>query len=244
MNFINLIKHPRPYLDKGLHILKNHFRSQFYKGNVVICDLCGWKGQRFFNGKCPRCNSLARTRLIPFTIRYFNLKGSNPKLLHVAPNLNEFNYVKNTITSLSNYDRLNIRAVKHINIVQDLTQTTLKSRSYELAIAWHVLEHIPQDTDAIAEVFRLLKPSGHFLVSVPIYPIRNTNTIEDVTLDHKDFERVHGHYDHCRSCGLDYYKRFEAVGFKTQTLEVKTLNPNDIIRFGLQEDHVVWCFTK
>lgn len=244
MNFKNFIKTPKPYILKAQKQIRNVFRTWLYKGSNVVCEICNWKGLRFFDGHCPKCNSLPRTRLIPFALRYFELDKGAPKTLHVAPNVNEYNYLKSNITPLSNYDRLNIRNVSHINIVQDLTSTTLDNDTYDLVIAWHVLEHIPKDIKAIEEVYRFLKPGGHFLVSVPIYPRNNKTTYEDFTIPYKDFESVHGHYDHCRSCGLDYFKRFETVGFKTDTLLVSRLNLKDMEYFGLRGDHVVWCFTK
>lgn len=244
MNLKDLITSPKRYTTALLLKLKQYYRSIFYRGQAVLCELCNWNGTRFFDGKCPKCQSLPRTRLIPYALDFFKLSYSDSKLLHIAPNLNEYSFIKRNIKNITNYDRLNIRAVSHINIVQDLTCTHLENEQYDLAIAWHVLEHIPEDQKAIAEVYRLLKPSGTFLVSVPIYPIGNLKTYEDSKIEYKDYERIHGHDDHCRSCGLDYYQRFESVGFKTRTLEVKTLNSTDIVRFGLKDDHVVWCFTK
>ena len=244
MNFKQLIRNPGPYFIKGLEILKNVFRTYFYKGQTVFCAICNWNGKYFFKGKCPNCGSLARTRLIPFSLLYFKLEYGRFKILHVAPNTNEFKYIKNNVTTLLQYDRLNIRPVKHINLVQDLTHLTLNDCTYDLVIAWHVLEHIPSDKAAISEVYRVLKKGGRFLVSVPIYPEGNNKTFEDMTIDYADFELIHGHYDHCRSCGLDYFERFEVAGFRTETLEIRALDPNTIVRFGLQKDHVVWCFTK
>jgi len=244
VNIKKAISNPLPYIKRAKEIGINKCRSVVYRGSDVICELCGWHGRTFFDGKCPKCNALPRTRLVPFSLRYFELWNDGLRILHIAPNVIEYHYIKANINDISNYDRLNIRAVKHINIVQDLTKTDLKSNHYDLAIAWHVLEHIPEDHMAIAEVYRLLKPGGHFLVSVPIYPTGNLKTFEDSEIDYKDYGKIHGHFDHCRSCGLNYYKRFEAVGFGTQTLEVKTLNSADVARFGLRTDHVVWCFTK
>jgi len=244
MNLIKALKNPQVYFLIAKNKTTNFFRRAFYKGNQVICEICNWNGKKFFDGKCPNCNSLPRTRLIPFSIRYFSLKNINPKILHIAPNKNEYHFIKNNITELSSYDRLNIRPVKHINIIQDLTATNLESNIYDLAIAWHVLEHIPEDIKAITEVYRLLKTNGKFLISVPIHPKGNLETYEDQSIEYKDFEKTHGHYDHCRSCGLDYYKRFETIGFKTQTLCIKNSGLNKINLFGLSGDHVVWCFTK
>jgi SAM-dependent methyltransferase len=244
MNLTYLIKNPKAYLLIAQKRIKNRIRTVLYKGKTVVCDICGWEGSTFFDGHCPKCNSLPRTRLIPFALKHFKLIDNTPKILHIAPNLNEYNYIRKHVTPLSNYDRLNIRPVSHINIVQDLTQTNLNGHQYDLSIAWHVLEHIPEDIKAIEEVYRLLKPGGCFLVSVPIYPIGNMETFEDFDIPYTDFEEVHGHYDHCRSCGLDYYQRFETVGFTTQELKVASLDEATIAYYGLRTDHVVWCFTK
>ena len=244
MNLIKAIKKPKPYILAGSKKVKNCLRKYFYRGNTVICEICNWKGNRFFDGKCPNCNSLPRTRLVPFSLKHFDLIGANPRILHIAPNKNEYNYIGKNVTQLSNYDRLNIRPIAHINIVQDLTKTNLENNSYDLAIAWHVLEHIPEDIKAITEVYRLLKPNGKFLISVPIYPIGNLKTYEDSKIAYKDYGKIHGHHDHCRSCGLDYYERFEAIGFKTQALYVKKIEKSKIDLLGLSENHVVWCFSK
>ena len=65
------------------------------------------------------------------------------------------------------------------------------------------MEHIPQDVKAIEEVYRLLKPGGCFLVSVPIYPIGNKTTFEDSDILYADFEVVHGHYEGLPITGLE-----------------------------------------
>ncbi|WP_223549265.1 MULTISPECIES: bifunctional 2-polyprenyl-6-hydroxyphenol methylase/3-demethylubiquinol 3-O-methyltransferase UbiG [Aestuariivivens] len=244
MNYRKLISNPKPYLQKLLSKIINGLRVCFYKGNVVVCEICGWQGQHFFKGKCPKCNSLPRTRLVPFALKYFGLLSEAKKILHVAPNLNEYHCLKSLISKEAQYDRLNNRAVKHINIVEDLTKLTLPNDHYDLVIAWHVLEHIPNDLKAISNVYSILKSGGRFLVSVPIYPIDNETTFEDETLPYYDYEKIHGHDDHCRSCGLDYFKRFEAIGFKTKTLKVKDLKLDLINTYGLSNHHLVWCFTK
>ena len=180
MNLIKVIKNPKPYFFVALNRTTNFFRTYFYRGNNVLCEICGWKGRVFFNGKCPKCNSLPRTRLIPFSLGYFDLVKSNISVLHIAPNVNEYNYVKKRFPQLSRYDRLNIRNVKHINLVKDITKTNIEDQTYNLIISWHVFEHIPDDLKAIFEVYRLLKPEGKLLISVPIYPVGNLKTFEDV----------------------------------------------------------------
>lgn len=242
MNLTKLLKNPKPYAVATVERIKRKLREKLNKGNVVHCEICLWDGTKFFKGKCPKCNSLPRTRLIPFSLRYFNLISSNLKILHIAPNRNEYKYVKSTFEKINQYDRLNIRKAPHINIVQDITKTNITDNTYDLVIVWHVLEHIVEDHKAASEIYRILKAKGNLLMSVPIYPTGNLKTYEDPAIKYEDYEKVHGHDDHCRSCGMDYYERFEAVGFSTQVLNEYAAK--DIDKYGLSRNHVVWCFNK
>lgn len=213
------------------------------KGNNVVCEICGWHGKNFPSNKCPKCNSLPRTRLIPFSINHFGIPKKEISLLHVAVNEPEYKYIITNFDFVK-YDRLDIQKKKHVNLVQDLTKTDIKDEQYDFILIWHVLEHIPNDVVAISEMYRMLKPNGKLLVSVPIYPNENPKTYEDTAIERRDFERIHGHDDHCRSCGLDYYGRFEKIGFKTSTLHVKDLNHDIKNKFGLSNNHTVWLFEK
>lgn len=231
------------YFNKGKQKFKDFFNQYYLKGKIVNCGICKWNGSTFPNNRCPKCRSLARTRLIPFSINYFKINNKNDKILHVAPNVSEYNFVLNNV-DYELYDRLNINEVPHVNIQQDLTNLTLESNTYDQMIAWHVLEHIPDDQKAIKEMYRVLKKGGRLLLSVPIYPENNPKTIETPDLPREKFEEVHGHDDHCRSCGLDYFERFEKEGFNTKTLHVKDLDATVRKKYGLSNSHTVWCFTK
>jgi len=53
-------------------------------------------------------------------------------------------------------------------IVGDATNLPFKNNFFDLVVAIEVLEHIEDDRKAIAEIARVLKPSGFFLFSVPL----------------------------------------------------------------------------
>jgi len=234
-----MIEHIKRYKDKIANVLNGIILS----GNNVICEICGWHGKKFPSNKCPKCNSLPRTRLIPFSINHFGVPKKEISLLHVAVNAPEYKYITTNFDFIK-YDRLDIQKKKYVNIVQDLANTDIPDSQYDFILIWHVLEHIPNDIVAISEMYRMLKPNGKLLVSVPIYPNGNPKTYEDTTIKRADFERIHGHDDHCRSCGFDYYERFEKVGFKTSTLHVKDLQEDIKSKYGLSDNHTVWLFEK
>ena len=175
-------------------------------------------------------------------MRYFDLIDDDTNLLHIAPNLSEYNFIKNL--KIEKYDRLNITVNKLCNITDDITASSLDTNIYDLIIAWHVLEHIEKDQDAIQEMYRILKVGGKLLLSVPINPPFNKFTFESEDIKREDYEKIHGHHDHCRSCGEDYYKKFEKVGFKTSELYVKNIDTKKKLKYGLRDDHIVWCFKK
>lgn len=52
----------------------------------------------------------------------------------------------------------------------DATRLPFKSKNYDLIVAFDVLEHIKEDSRAIDEWKRVLKPKGKIILSVPAYP--------------------------------------------------------------------------
>lgn len=55
-------------------------------------------------------------------------------------------------------------------IQADLRHLPLADNSLDLVTSLDTLEHIEQDTEALAEIFRVLKPGGHGLFTVPAHP--------------------------------------------------------------------------
>lgn len=51
--------------------------------------------------------------------------------------------------------------------VSDDSQWPIPDNSIDLVIIWHVLEHVTEPTDVLAEIYRVLSPGGTLCVSVP-----------------------------------------------------------------------------
>jgi SAM-dependent methyltransferase len=51
----------------------------------------------------------------------------------------------------------------------DATSIAIRSASCDAAVALDLLEHLPDDAMAVAEMYRVLRPGGHFIATVPAY---------------------------------------------------------------------------
>jgi SAM-dependent methyltransferase len=216
-------------------------------GDAVECAMCDWQGRTFYKGVCPNCNSRSRTRLVPYAMRYFGLDATGKVLFHLGPNKPETVWI-------ARHMKPKVHLVADIlqfpitNLICDATRLPLPDQSVDLVITWHVLEHIPDDRRVMRELLRVLQPGGQVLMSVPIMPPGRAQTFEDKATPREKLLEVYGHDDHVRACGLDYGDRFAAEGFSMKRLLVKDLaagpEREDLHRFGLSPNHVVWCFQK
>lgn len=65
-------------------------------------------------------------------------------------------------------------------ILGDMTNSGLPQDSYDLVVSVEVLEHVEQDEKFVAEVCRVLKPGGRFIMTTP-----NGDFLENTNPDHK-----------------------------------------------------------
>jgi SAM-dependent methyltransferase len=133
------------------------------------------------------------------------------------------------------YDRANL------GLRMDLTTTPIRSDTFDAVICIHVLEHIKEDREAMREIFRVLKPGGWALVSVPIR--LDEETFEDPKIvAPEDRERAFGEAEHVRIYGFDLVDRLEACGFQVR-LDLATKVPERIRnKYGLRlDENVFYC---
>ena len=97
----------------------------------------------------------------------------------------------------------------------DVTELAFPQESFDAVICNHVLEHVPDDRRAMAELLRVLRPGGWGLLMAPL---RDEPTDEDPGVsDPQERIRRFGQHDHVRWYNRDdYVGRLRATGWNIE----------------------------
>lgn len=190
------------------------------------------------NVLAPGTLSLERHRLLWLYLQQETDFFSRPqKVLHVAPEqafMGRFRKLKHL--DYTTTDLLSPLA----DIKADLTNLPFAENTYDMIICNHVLEHIPDDTAAMKEIYRVLKPGGQAILQVPYDRNRETTFQDDSITDPKERAKIFGQYDHVRVYGMDYFKKLENIGFEVQAIDyTKNFSPQEIENYRLPEGELI-----
>ncbi|MCH7525496.1 MAG: class I SAM-dependent methyltransferase [Bacteroidetes bacterium] len=241
---------PRPFLIR-LSYLARPFLAFFLKGNTFT-DPIDEKNFRSFlpygygkqreNVLSPSTLSLERHRLLWLYLKNeTDFFTADKKVLHFAPEqcfLKQFKTLKNldyTTTDL-NSPLADVKA--------DICKLPFSDNEFDVILCNHVLEHIPDDTKAMQELYRVLKSGGIGIFQIPQDLSRKT-TFEDNTItDKKERAKIFGQYDHVRVYGRDYFDKLRSIGFRVKEVDyTATLSEDDITRFCLAKGEIIpVCF--
>lgn len=265
------IYHPLQSFYRGtvLFFLNNYYRLAYltYKGNGYTCNFCEQRYDRFvpdyptktiataINGHkvvagygenvyCPNCMSKNRDRLVLAVVRkYLNFNAK--AILHFSPEKNLYNFLKSktSITAVDLMPGFYKNIDKAIGYA-DATCLSFSDNSFDLIIANHILEHIPEDLKAMKEIQRVLKKDGVAILQVPYSEKLETTFEEPFINDPKKQELLFGQKDHVRIYALDdYLKRLENAGFAVKVLQPGSLQ--EFRKFAIQEEECVFlCYKK
>jgi SAM-dependent methyltransferase len=237
---------PRPILIKLSYWVKPII-AVYLKGKTYTDPIDG-KGFRKFlpygyeiqrpNVLSPSTLSLERHRLLWLYLKnetaFFT---TDKKVLHFAPEqafYSRFRQMKNldyTTTDL-NSPLADVKA--------DICNLPFKDNTYDVIFCNHVLEHIPDDTKAMRELYRVLKKGGMGIFQIP-QDLNRDVTFEDNSItDRKERAKIFGQYDHVRIYGKDYFDKLRSVGFKVDEVDyTKTLLEEEITKYCLTKGEII-----
>ena len=219
-------------------------RKILFYGRRHYCPVCQSHVRRFWSAgsaryveglrpksQCPVCGVGERHRLLWVFIQRQTdlLKAPSKTLLHISPE----EWLEARFRQLPNLTYLSgdldpREAMEEL----DVTDIQYPSDSFDVIVCSHVLEHVPDDRQAMREFYRVLKNKGYALVMVPI---TTKETFEDPSVTNPlERERLFGQTDHVRRYGLDIEDRLKEVGFNVKTFDAReVVTEHELDRLGV-----------
>jgi SAM-dependent methyltransferase len=197
----------------------------------------GYENQRE-NVLAPGTLSLERHRLL-----WLYLKNETPfftenlKVLHFAPEQAFYKRFRN----LKNLDYTTTDLNSPLaDVKADICNLPFEDSSFDFILCNHVLEHIPDDTKAMQELYRILKPGGTGIFQIPQDLTRATTFEDNSITDPKERATIFGQYDHVRVYGRDYFEKLRTTGFQVDEVDYTKTLPNERLeRFRLAKGELI-----
>ncbi|WP_077403594.1 class I SAM-dependent methyltransferase [Cellulophaga omnivescoria] len=237
---------PRPLLIKLSYVLRPVL-TFFMRGKTYVDPIDGKGFKKFLpygyekqrdNVLSPSTLSLERHRLLWLYLQSeTDFFTADLKVLHFAPEqafYKRFRKMKNleyTTTDLES---------PLADVKADICNLPFKDNTYDVILCNHVLEHIPDDTKAMQEMYRVLKPGGWGVFQIP-QDLSRENTFEDNSItDRKERARIFGQYDHVRIYGKDYFTKLRKIGFMVEEVDyTKKISPQDVAKYCLAKGEIL-----
>jgi len=127
----------------------------------------------------------------------------------------------------------------------DVQDMPFDDREFDVVICNHVLEHVPDDRKAIAEIFRVLRHGGFAIMQVPTDYSREKTYEDDSITEPLEREKHFRQKDHYRLYGRDYLNRISEAGFILKEENyMLSLSREDKDRFRLPETEFMYGYYK
>lgn len=218
-----------------------------HRGSAVHCPLCDNGFDHFKadwnrpNALCWRCGSHERHRA------QWLLLQRRPELLAGARSLLHFSPEWCLRRKLAARPRLRYvttdldPARADVDLRLDVTAIDLPDDAFDAVLCSHVLEHVPDDRAAMAELRRITAPGGFALVMVPLALHRATTHEDPAVRTPEDRRREFLQADHVRLYAPDIAQRLAAAGFIVETADLHAeLGPRAAARHGLLTSDLIF----
>lgn len=237
---------PRPILIRASYFIRPILVLAL-KGNRYTDPIDGKSFRTFLpygygtqrnNVLSPSTLSLERHRLLWLYLKNeTNFFSVSLKLLHFAPEqafYNRFKKQKNlkyTTTDLES---------PLADVKADICNLPFEDDAFDWILCNHVLEHIPDDTKAMQELYRILKPGGIAILQIPQDLNREVTLEDDTITDRVERAKIFGQYDHVRVYGRDYFDKLRAIGFKVDEVDyTRKLSKEQVAKYCLADGEIL-----
>lgn len=191
---------------------------------------------------CPRCDASDRERLTALYLdRVFCSLEPNRsyRLIEFAPNEALPKWIKrHPFIAYSSADLMRKTVDERIDLT---AMDGYGDGSVDIILCSHVLEHIPEDRKAMAEIRRVLKPDGFAVLLVPLV-VGVDETHEDPSIVSEELRwKYFGMGDHVRQYGKrDFVARLEAAGLNVEQLGIDYFGADAFQRAAIADNSVLY----
>ena len=189
------------------------------------CNLCGHQGKFLaeihfpdifvYDAVCPCCSSQPRNRLLMLAHERKEIVGGTEDMVHFAPE----RCLSPRLQLLArSYVTADLNPVG-VDRQEDIEALSFDDASLDVVLCSHVLEHVDHH-QALAELFRVLRPNGRLLALIPIVE-GWARDYENPRINEGSLRGVHfGKDNHLRRFGRNVRDAFRAAGFAVEDFTV------------------------
>lgn len=197
---------------------------------MARCNLCGflvlriWPGM--FGTRCLACFSTFIHRAVGVVIDELRLPADS-RVYELSTRGALVAFLKrrfSSVTCSEYFDDVKPGEFKGAIQCQDVQGLTYHDGAFDLVTSTEVFEHVPDDRRGFGEIYRVLKPGGYFVLTVPLAD--QDATVERACLRGGEIvhllppeyhgDRIRGlrHVLAFRTYGRDIASRLQSAGFK------------------------------
>lgn len=218
-------------------------RTKLMRRPRVECPICGWKGFDFGmidcgtftvpHVECPQCKSHERHRML-----HLYLTRKEPEffcreafVLHFAPEPHVRDLIDRNprLKCVStDYAWHMVKRYPDAAFQADMQHMPVTSESVDIVFCLHVLEHVPDDRQGVAEMSRTLKPGGVAYIMVP-FMMGWKETVEFGAPDPAIYDHVRGY------APSDFKNRLETLACD-EVFPLDFMTRDEVRRFRIPTD--------
>ncbi|WP_084650764.1 class I SAM-dependent methyltransferase [Runella zeae] len=236
-----------------LRSMRLQMRSIPYRlGNKVECPICGSKYKAFMpfryrvNAYCPSCKSLERHRLayIALKEKLGFYEAVPKKVLHFAPDICLYESIRSSryidYSTADNMTTFTSSITVRPAYVMSIDDIKFENATFDVVIAIGVLVMVVDNSKALQEIQRVLKPGGYVVLHDPIdYSRAHSFSDKDISAEERQ-TLYHGH-DQRWYYGQDYADRIRAEGLEVEEITAQNI---DYERYGVSPNEKIYIATK
>ena len=206
-------------------------RPRWFAAAIARCPFCGPSLFVRLNGedfgvRCVRCAASAVHLSLGYALHETVPDLSTCDVCELSARGPLVEYLRQRARSVatSEYFTDTLPGATHAGVrCEDVQRLTYADASFDLLTHTEVLEHVPDDALAFAELYRVLRPGGHMVFTVPLHD--GAHTVERACLRGGAIEHLHPPVYHTdplrdgagilafRDYGRDILERLRAAGF-------------------------------